>query len=117
VKGLMFFKNRIQIAENEELQWEISQREQERKVTGNCGQKNAPKPITRDFYRMEREEWINQYEQTNDIYQRMKLPCHTKFKLLQPLELSYSHCESPSVHFMLALPELEGHTQIMVVVD
>jgi hypothetical protein len=47
----------------------------------------------------------------------MKSPRHAKFKLFQPLELSYSLWESTLVDFMVALPELEGHTQIMVVVD
>jgi hypothetical protein len=47
----------------------------------------------------------------------MKSPRHAKFGLLQPLELSYSLWESTSVDFIVALPESEGHTQIMVVVD
>jgi hypothetical protein len=47
----------------------------------------------------------------------MKSPRHVKFGLLQPLELSYSPWESTSVDFIVALPESEGHTQIMVVVD
>jgi hypothetical protein len=47
----------------------------------------------------------------------MKSPRHAKFGLLQPLELSYSPWESTSVDFIVALPESEGHTQIMVVVD
>jgi hypothetical protein len=47
----------------------------------------------------------------------MKSPRHAKFGLLQPLELSYSPWESTVVDFIVALLELEGHTQIMVVVD
>jgi hypothetical protein len=47
----------------------------------------------------------------------MKSSRHAKFGLLQPLELSYSPWESTSVDFIVALPESEGHTQIMVVVD
>jgi hypothetical protein len=47
----------------------------------------------------------------------MKLSRHAKFGLLQLLELSYSPWESTSVDFIVALPESEGHTQIMVVVD
>jgi hypothetical protein len=47
----------------------------------------------------------------------MKSPRHAKFGLLQPLKLSYFPWESTSVDFIVALPEWEGHTQIMVVVD
>jgi hypothetical protein len=47
----------------------------------------------------------------------MKSPRYAKFGLLQPLKLSYSCWESTLVDFIVALPELEGYTQIMVVVD
>jgi hypothetical protein len=47
----------------------------------------------------------------------MKSPQHAKFGLLQSLELSYSPWKSTSVDFIVALPDSEGHTQIMVVVD
>jgi hypothetical protein len=47
----------------------------------------------------------------------MKSQRQAMFGLLQPLELSYSPWESTSVDLIVALPESEGHTQIMVVVD
>jgi hypothetical protein len=47
----------------------------------------------------------------------MKSPRHAKFGLLQPLELSYSPWEATLVDFIVALPESEGYTYIMVVVN
>jgi hypothetical protein len=47
----------------------------------------------------------------------MKSPRHAKFGLLQFLELSYFPWKSTSIDFIVALPESEGHIQIMVVVD
>jgi hypothetical protein len=47
----------------------------------------------------------------------MHSPRDAKFKSLQPLELSYSPWEPTLVDFIVALPESEGHTHLMVVVD
>src|SRR5438105_11346693 len=63
------------------------------------------------------EEWRNQYIQTGDTCQRSKSRRHAKYGLLQPLEVPYAPWKSISVDFIVALRELEGKTQIMVVVD
>jgi hypothetical protein len=96
---------------------EIAKSEHDSKVAGEIGQKKTLKLITRNFDRPKMEEWINVYVRTCDTCQCMKSPRHAKFGLLQPLELSYSPWKSTSVDFIVALPESEGYTQIMVVVD
>jgi hypothetical protein len=101
----------------EEMRLEITESKHDCKVAEHFGQKKMLELITRNFYWPKIEEWINEYVRTCDICQRMKSPQHAKFRLLQPLELSYSPWESTSVDFIVALPESEGHTQIMVVVD
>jgi hypothetical protein len=95
----------------------INKREYDRKVTEYFEQKKMPELITRNFYWPNIEEWINEYVRTCDNCPRMKSPRHTKFRLLQPLEVLYSPWESTSVDFIVALCESEGHTQIMVGVD
>ena len=40
-----------------------------------------------------------------------------KYGFLQPLEVLYTPWKSISVDFIVALPEAEGNTQIMVLVD
>jgi hypothetical protein len=95
----------------------ITKSERNSKVAGHFGQEKTLEIISRNFYWPKMEEWINEYVRTCDICQCMKSPQHAKFGLLQPLKLSYSPWESTSVDFIVALPESEGHTQIMVVVD
>jgi hypothetical protein len=96
---------------------EIAESEHDSKVAGHFAQKKTLKLITRNFYWPKMEEWINEYVRTCDTCQCMESPRHTKFGLLQPLELSYSPWESTSVDVIVALPKSESHTQIMVVVD
>ena len=49
--------------------------------------------------------------------QHNKSERHTKYGLLQPLEVPYAAWRSISVDFITQLPESQGKTQIMVVVD
>src|SRR5437660_2938588 len=63
------------------------------------------------------EDTINEYVRICDACQRNKSRRHAKYELLQPLEVPYAPWKSISVDFIMALPESEGKTQIMVVVD
>src|SRR5947209_2090289 len=63
------------------------------------------------------EETVNEYIRTCDACQRNKSQRNTKYRLLQPLETPYVPWKSISVDFIVALPESEGKTQIMVMVD
>ena len=61
--------------------------------------------------------WINDHIRSCDQCQHNKFPRHTKYLLLQPLEVPYAAWVSISVDFITQLPESQGNTQIMVVVD
>ena len=61
--------------------------------------------------------WINYYVRSCDECQDNKFPRHTKYGLLQPLEVPYAAWTSISVDLITQLPESQGKTQIMVVVD
>ena len=63
------------------------------------------------------DETVNDYVRTCDNCQRNKSRHHSKYGLLQPLEVLYAPWKSISADFIEALPESEGETQIMVVVD
>ena len=63
------------------------------------------------------DPWIKEYVRTCDICQWNKSPRHAKYGLLQPLDTSFAPLISVLVDFMVALPESQGFTQIMVVVD
>jgi len=73
--------------------------------------------ITRDFYWKGLTEWINDYVRSCDECQHNKSPQHARWGLLQPLKTPYAAWNSISTDFITQLPESQGYTQIMVVVD
>src|SRR5437588_6061401 len=115
--GLLHFQKRLRIPHNDEIKREILESEHDHPTAGHFGQKKTLEIISRNFYWPNMEETINEYVRTCDACQRNKSRRHAKYGLLQPLDVPYAPWKSISVDFFVALPESEGKTQIMVVVD
>ena len=115
--GLIYYKNRLFIPSIEELLTGIAKGCHNSKVAGHFGQEKTIELVTRNFYWEKLADWINNYVRSCDECQHNKSPCHTKYGLLQPLEVPYAAWISISVDFITQLPESQGKTQIMVVVD
>jgi len=115
--GLLYYKNRLYIPENEALQTEIAQGWHDSLVAGHFGQEKTIEIVTRDFYWKKVADWIRDYVGSCDECQHSKSPRHAKYGLLQPLEVPYAAWSSISTDFIAQLPESQGKTQIMVVVD
>ena len=114
--GLIYYKNRLFIPSNEDLLTEIGKACHDSKVGGHFGQEKTIELVTRNFYWEKLADWINDYVQSCDECQHNKSPRHTKYGLLQPLEVAYAAWTSISVDFIILLPESQGKMQIMVVV-
>ena len=115
--GLIYYMNRLFIPLNEDLLTEIAKGCHDSKVAGHFGQEKTIELVTRNFYWEKLADWINDYVRSCDECQHNKSPRHTKYGLLQPLEVPYAAWTSISVDFITQLPESQGKTQIMVVVD
>jgi len=115
--GLLYYKNRLYIPENEALQTEIAQGCYNSLVAGHFGQEKTIEIVTRDFYWKGLADWIIDYVQSCDECQHSKSPPDAKYGLLQPLEVLYAAWSSISTDFITQLPESQGKTQITVVVD
>jgi len=115
--GLIYFKNRLSIPENKALQTEIAQGCHGLLVAGHFGQEKTIEIVTRDFYRKRFADWIGDYVRSCDECQHSKSPRHAKYGLLQPLAVPYAAWSSISTDFITQLPESQGKTQMMVVVD
>jgi len=115
--GLLYYKNRLFIRSNEEILTEIAKGCYDSKVAGHFGQEKTIELVTRNFHWEKLSEWINDYVRLCDDCQHNKSPRHTKYGLLQPLEVPYAAWTSVSVDFIMQLPESQVQTQIMVVVD
>jgi len=107
----------LYIPENEALQTEIAQGFHESLVAGHFGQEKTIEIVRRDFYRKGLADWIRDDVRSGNECQHSKSPRHAKSGLLQPLEVPYAAWSSISTNFITQLPEWQGKTQIMVVVD
>jgi len=115
--GFPYFKNRLYIPANDALKTKIAKGCHDLKIAGHFGMEKTIEIITRDFYWKGLTEWINDYVRSCDECQHNKSPRHARWGLLQPLEIPYAAWNSISTDFITQLPESQGYTQIMVVVD
>jgi len=63
------------------------------------------------------EEWVRNYVQTCDTYQRNKTTRHKKYGKLVPLEIPSWPWEQIFMDFIRDLPNVKGYTQYCVIVD
>jgi len=115
--GLLYTKNRLYIPEAEALQTEIAQGCHDSLVAGHFGQEKTIEIVARDFYWKKLADRIRDYVRSCDECQHSKSPRHAKYGLLQLLEVPYAAWSPISTDFITQLPEWQGKTQIMVVVD
>jgi transposase InsO family protein len=115
--GLLYYKNRLWIPNDNELLQMVASAEHDSKVAGHFGQDKTLELLTRHFYWPKMEEWVGDYVRSCDTCQRNKSPRHAKYGLLHPLELAYSPWQSISMDFITQLPKSEGNTSVWVIVD
>jgi hypothetical protein len=114
-EGLLCWKNRIYIPGG--LRKRRIMSEQDLKVAGHFRRERTLKLVTRNFYWTNMECDIRKYCNECDNCQRTKTPRHAKHGLLHPLEIACKPWTHISSDFITDLPESEGATIILVVVD
>jgi len=112
---LLCWKNRIYVPEG--MRQRVIQSEHDSKVAGHFGRDRTMELISRNFYWTNMERDVRKYCSECDICQRTKAPRHAKHGLLHPLELACKPWTHISTDFITDLPESEGATIILVVVD
>ena len=115
INDLLCWKNRIYVPEG--LRQRIIQSEHHSNVAGHFGRERTLELLSRNFYWVNMERDIRKYCSECDICQRTKAPRHAKHGLLHPLELACKPWTHVSTDFITDLPESEGATIILVVVD
>jgi len=116
-EGLLNYENCLYTPDDEARQTEIAPGCHDSIVAWHFGQKKMIQIVTRDFYWKELAEWIRDDVRCCDECQQSKSRRHTKYGLLQLLVVPYAAWSSISTDFITQLPESQGKTQIMVVVD
>jgi len=115
--GLLYYKNRLHILNDEVLQTTIAKGCHDSQVAGHFRQEKTVEIVTKDFYWKGLTACINDYVRFCDECQHNKSPRHARYGLLQPLQIPFAAWTSISTDFITHLPESQGHTQFMVVVD
>jgi len=116
-EGLLYYKDRLFIPDNDDLQTLIAKSCHHSKIAGHFGQEKTLEIITRDFYWKRITDWVNDYVRSCTTCQQAKTPRHARFGLPSPLQVPYAAWSSTSVDFITQLTNSAGYTQIMVVLD
>jgi len=115
INKLLCWKNRIYVPEG--LRQRVIQSEHDSKVAGHFGRERTLELLSRNFYWTNMERDIRKYCSEYDNCQRTEAPRHAKHRLLHPLELACKPWTHISADFITDLPESEGATINLVVVD
>jgi len=91
--------------------------ESDSKIAGHFGKERTMQLIAQNFYWPKMEMDLQKYCSECNNCQMIKSPQHAKHGLLHPLEMACKPCTHISTDFITDLPESEGATMILVVVD
>jgi len=116
-EGLLYYKDRLFMPHNEDLQTLIAKSCHDSKIAAHFGQEKTLEIITRDFYWKKITDWVNDYVRSCTTCQQVKAARDARFGLLSPLQVPYAAWASTWVDFITQLPNSAGYTQIIVVVD
>ena len=87
IDELIYYKNRLYLPNNEELQTQNAKGCHNSQIAGHFGQEKTIEIVCQDFYWKGVTAWINDYLRCYDQCQNNKSPRHTCFGLLQPLQV------------------------------
>jgi len=89
-EGLLYYKDRLFILDNEDLQTLMAKSCHNSKIAGHFGQEKTLEIITRDFHWKRITDWVNDYVRSFTTCQQAKAPRHARFGLLCPLQVPYA---------------------------
>ena len=88
--NLLYYKNRLYIPADKDLQTLIAKGCHESQVAGHFGRNKTLEIITRDFYWKGLTNWVNDYVRSCTTCQQMKSPRQARFGLLHPLQVPFA---------------------------
>ena len=116
VDGSLYYKGHLYIPDSLELKRTIVSKEHDTLVAGHMGQDNTVELVQRNFFWPQMDSWIRDYVRSCEDCQKDKAICHTRYGLLQPLEVPFVPWDSISMDFITDLPLSDGHDSIWVIV-
>jgi len=115
--GLVCFKRRIWIPDDNALKVQVAMECHDSKVAGHFGRDKTLELMKRNYYWPRMEDWVREYVKTCTTCQRTKTQRHAKYGRLKPLDIPYIPWTHISMDFITDLPEVTGYSKIWVIVD
>lgn len=99
------------------MQGRVYASEHDSKVVRHFRREQTMELILRNFYKPSMESFVRKYYRECDNCQRSEVPRHDKHGLLRPLEFPCKSWMYISTDLITDMPESEGATMIIAVVD
>ena len=116
-EGRLFFRSRLVIPKHDELIIKLLRLVHDSPAGGHPGRGKTLEVIQREYYWLGMFETIRRYVACCHTCRRSKASREKYHGLLKPLPIPERRWQDISVDFVVDLPESEGFTNIMVVVD
>jgi len=115
--GVLWFRGKIYVPRNVDLQRRVVSLCYDIKVAGHSGRWKTLELVSRDYWWPQMSRYIGQYVGTCDLCLRTKPIKQALVGELHPLRILDSRWDTLSVDFIVELPLSSGHDAVMTVVD
>jgi len=116
-EGLLWFRGKIYVPWNPDLQRRVVSLCHNTKVAGHPGRWKTLKLVSRNYWWPQMSRYIGQYVSTCDLCLRTKPIRQAPVGELHPLQILDLRWDMLSVDFVVELPLSSGHDAVMTVVD
>jgi len=115
--GVLWFRGKIYVLWNLDLQRQVVSLCHDTKVAGHPGRWKTLELVSRNYWWPQMSRYIRQYISTCDLCLRTKLIRQAPVGELHPLQIPDLRWDTLSVDFVVELPLSSGHDAVMTVVD
>jgi len=115
--GLLLYAGRIFVPDDSDLRLRVIREHHDYPLAGHPGQNKTLKLISREFYWPDLRTFVQQYCTSCISCSRNKTRRHKPYGTLQPLPIPTRPWDSISMDFIEQLPDSNGFTAILVIVE
>jgi len=115
--GILLPNERTFVPESNNLHLRVLRARHNHQLASHMGQEKTYQLVCRDYSWLGMQEFIKDYVKTCSVCMRNKPKRHKPYRLLKQLPIPPQLWESISMDFIEQLPESQGFTDILVVVD